>query len=83
MSIAGLFTGPTSGQVSSVPNPFARSSVYRVDMNIGSWNPGGDPLFRAVVHVQIGRTKGEHEVTGRDYPDLMTNLTAMLEGLPS
>ncbi len=70
-----------AGSVSSIANPFVKGSVVRVTMMVGSWCLGSPIVFQATIYVQQGPTKGEHNIEGRDYPDLMTKLSATLESL--
>lgn len=67
--------------VSSVANPFAKGNTQRVMIIVGRWCAGAPIIFQATIYVENGPTKGEHKVEGRDYPDLMARLSAVLASL--
>lgn len=76
------FNAQPKHQVSSVPNPFVKGSVMMVRLHMGRWFPSAPITFTATIAVRNGNTEGEHKIEGKDYADLMAQVTAVLEGLP-
>lgn len=70
-----------AGTVSPIANPFVKGSVMRVHFYIGRWAARAPIVFQATIYVEQGSTKGEHQIEGVDYPDLMARVSAVLGAL--
>ena len=82
MQLEQLIQGQAAkSALSSIANPFTKGAVQRVHLYIGRWSLRSEIVFQATIYVEQGPTKGEHAIEGRDYPDLMTRLSAALESL--
>lgn len=77
------FEADAATALTDFKNPFQKGSIEKVWINIRrkNYSPGGDIVFEASISFKNGDTKGEQDIKGETFSDLIGKINAFIKSL--